>query len=130
MALIKYETVRRAMGICVNHDGKRALPNRRLCEECLIKHRKACRAYKLKHRAELKAISSKWKKSNPLKVSAHQYVYRAISAGTLVRPDKCSRCGKLGRPQAHHPDYKKPLEIIWLCYPCHRVVHGANDADT
>lgn len=55
-------------------------------------------------------------------------VRSAILQGTLVRPDKCSSCGKAalfakdGRPliQAHHPDYDRPLYVVWLCTKCHR----------
>lgn len=32
----------------------------------------------------------------------------------------CCKCGHLGGNERHHPDYKKPLEIIWLCKKCHR----------
>lgn len=24
----------------------------------------------------------------------------------------------------HHADYDKPLEVTWLCRPCHLAVHG------
>jgi hypothetical protein len=30
-------------------------------------------------------------------------------------------CGKKG--EAHHPDYSKPLEVIWLCRPHHSELH-------
>jgi hypothetical protein len=39
-------------------------------------------------------------------------------------------CEKCGAPDAqkHHPDYGKPLEVIWLCKPCHKDWHKQNEA--
>jgi hypothetical protein len=49
---------------------------------------------------------------------------RAVKAGTLVRAEKCSQCGASGNIEGHHPDYTKPLEVIWLCKNCHSHVHA------
>jgi predicted DNA-binding protein YlxM (UPF0122 family) len=58
-----------------------------------------------------------------------------IKAGRVVPPKKCQRCGdggifKDGRTkiQAHHPDYGKPLEVMWLCQPCHHKWHKEHTA--
>lgn len=56
---------------------------------------------------------------DPLKKAAKNAVDAAINRGDLVRPERCSQCGSTDRIQAHHPDYTKPLEIVWLCTPCH-----------
>lgn len=45
---------------------------------------------------------------------------QALKKGTLVRPGRCENCGKECKPHAHHDDYAKPLEVRWLCPPCHR----------
>jgi hypothetical protein len=44
----------------------------------------------------------------------------------LIRPTKCCEdCGKhLKKLVGHHPDYNKPLDVIWLCYPCHSYRHN------
>ena len=53
----------------------------------------------------------------------------AITSGTIQRENACVLCGKLeNNPQkanieAHHPDYSKPLFIIWLCNRCHHKHH-------
>ena len=52
--------------------------------------------------------------------ACHHRVSKAIKEGTLVRPKQCSACGKVGPVEGHHEDYDKPLEVIWLCSPCHR----------
>jgi hypothetical protein len=49
----------------------------------------------------------------------------AIRAGVLTRPARCSTCDEEhARIQAHHDDYGKPLDVRWLCAPCH-VAHHA-----
>lgn len=55
----------------------------------------------------------------------HSRVSRAIKTGALIRPGRCSMCGTAdAKINAHHPDYRKPLEVIWLCYRCHQHAHG------
>lgn len=61
---------------------------------------------------------------SPEKVQAHQVVKRAVKAGRLIPKDSCEHCGAIGRPHAHHDDYSKPLEVIWLCQPCHNRHHA------
>jgi len=62
---------------------------------------------------------------------AGKLVDTAILRGKLI-PGACARCGCTPPPrrtrqrrniQAHHEDYDKPLEVIWLCHPCHVAVH-------
>lgn len=56
---------------------------------------------------------------------AHKRVYWALVYGKLIRPDACSRCGDdKRRIEGHHPDHSKPLDVIWLCTPCHRIADG------
>lgn len=54
-----------------------------------------------------------------LKFKARQDVNNAIAKGLLLKPMYCSDCDKYDRIEAHHEDYNKPLEIIWLCKKCH-----------
>lgn len=36
----------------------------------------------------------------------------------------CERCGAAPKQlHKHHPDYSKPLDIIWLCSKCHGLAH-------
>jgi hypothetical protein len=60
---------------------------------------------------------------NPAQKSAYNAVYEAIKRKDLVRPDKCSSCQRSCRPQAHHDDYGKPLDVQWLCQRCHKRLH-------
>ena len=56
----------------------------------------------------------------------HELVRIAVEGGHLPRPLFCSDCGKCRRVVAHHDDYARPLEIRWLCRPCHRAWHESN----
>jgi hypothetical protein len=51
---------------------------------------------------------------------AHKMVMYAIKLGLLMRPENCELCKKECRPEGHHNDYSKPLEVIWVCRQCHR----------
>ena len=53
------------------------------------------------------------------KYKAYKITNNNIRWGTIVRPSICSICGKSATIHAHHEDYSKPLEIIWLCMNCH-----------
>lgn len=47
----------------------------------------------------------------------------AVKLGKVIRPSTCSRCQEKAKVQGHHPDYSKPLEVIWLCSKCHGLEH-------
>lgn len=53
-------------------------------------------------------------------IKARLLVRSAVRNKTLIIPLVCSLCTKGCKPQAHHEDYTKPLEIIWMCTKCHR----------
>jgi hypothetical protein len=54
---------------------------------------------------------------------AHTKVYKAVRDGALQRPDTCDLCGgSKPRIEAHHRDYSKPLEVDWVCTPCHNAL--------
>lgn len=63
----------------------------------------------------------RWNKAYPEKRAAHKKVESAIRAGKLKR-QPCVRCGN-PKSQAHHDDYGKPLEVMWLCRAHHRERH-------
>lgn len=55
------------------------------------------------------------------KFEARRLVQAAIYHGALKRLP-CIVCGSL-RAHGHHPDYSKPLEVVWLCIHCHNREH-------
>lgn len=57
----------------------------------------------------------------------HDLTERAIEKGLLVRKTYCEKCGASDQVIcAHHSDYNKPLQVEWLCRPCHFEWHKQN----
>ena len=66
-------------------------------------------------------ITRAWRAEDSRRALAHSSVARAIRRGELFR-QPCCRCGA-EKTVAHHEDYDKPLEVVWLCQPCHKQRH-------
>jgi len=62
-----------------------------------------------------------YRKNNKEKLSAKYQVAYAIKKG-LLKKEPCEICGKI-KVVAHHPDYSKPLKVIWLCHKHHMAIH-------
>ena len=60
----------------------------------------------------------------PEKVKARSILNGAVLGGRVDKPTKCSKCGSPRRINGHHPDYDKPLDVIWLCAKCHHRHHA------
>jgi hypothetical protein len=58
---------------------------------------------------------------DPLKKPAQNALNRAIASGLLTRRP-CEVCGE-EYTHGHHPDYTKPLEVVWLCPQHHSDEH-------
>lgn len=57
-------------------------------------------------------------KTNPTR-SAKLVVQYAKEFGQITRPNYCTLCGKICKPEGHHCDYTKPLDVTWACKKCH-----------
>lgn len=42
-----------------------------------------------------------------------------VKVGNIQKPTECSVCKQTIKVEAHHTDYTKPLEVVWVCRPCH-----------
>lgn len=62
-----------------------------------------------------------WRSQDKRRSYAHSQVSQAIKKGTLIKIP-CERCG-CEQSLAHHEDYDKPLDVVWLCQPCHKQRH-------
>lgn len=81
------------------------------------------RNWKLGHKEILYAAQLKWIRNNKNKVKAYRAVLHALKADGLTRPDSCSSCHQPIVTEAHHPDYSRPLFVVWLCRDCHVQLH-------
>jgi len=61
----------------------------------------------------------------PEKYRAHYLLSNAVRDGRLKR-ESCEKCGRKDT-HGHHEDYSKPLEVRWLCPPCHFAEHKKSD---
>lgn len=55
---------------------------------------------------------------------AYYCVRKDLALGVLIKPDVCEQCKKQPPRVAHHPDYRKPHSVIWLCWHCHYYTHN------
>ena len=60
-------------------------------------------------------------KKYPEKFKARRRFIYAVKTGKIIR-QSCERCGEKNA-QGHHPDYSKPLEVMWLCRKHHMELH-------
>jgi hypothetical protein len=67
------------------------------------------------------AVNRAWRAEDKRRQKAHSAVSKALRQGALLK-EPCCRCGN-EKSVAHHDDYDRPLDIMWLCQPCHKQRH-------
>jgi len=66
----------------------------------------------------------KWRETHPLSAKQRKrHNVRALARvykkrGKLI-PEPCQVCGATEKIEMHHEDYAKPLDVQWMCRPCH-----------
>lgn len=96
--------------------------------------------YYQNNRAEIDAKKKEWRKKNIEKMrqwdreyekkfrirtgGATDIVCRALKSKKIERKP-CEICGE-GPAEAHHCDYNRPLDVMWLCKRHHREWHRNN----
>ena len=79
-----------------------------------------------KGKASHKASVEKWRTLNANRRAAHTILNNALRKGTVCR-HACFVCG--GNAEAHHPDYDRPLDVVWLCSRHHKEAHKLTRGD-
>ena len=52
---------------------------------------------------------------------------KAVKNGTIKKPIVCSKCGRtflVHEIHGHHPNYSKPLDVVWCCQGCHYKIEN------
>jgi hypothetical protein len=75
-------------------------------------------------KAYQRKIADRWDAEHPLAYKARYTVHNAVRDGRLTR-QPCAICGTTEKIHAHHRDYSKPLDVVWLCVKCHQRIHAA-----
>lgn len=80
----------------------------------------------LPHRREKnRVITAAWRKANPERRAAQHALNSAVRSGKVVPWPVCAMyyCD-VTKVEAHHPDYSRPLDVVWLCSPHHKQAHA------
>lgn len=76
-------------------------------------------------RAWQREYSRKQRKKSKKKNRCRCKFWREFMKGTIKKLP-CEVCGTEERVEAHHSDYDKPFDIIWLCSKHHKEWHRDN----
>lgn len=92
------------------------------------RHPERCLEYKKKcdqkYSEKRNKANRDYRKENFEKCSAHDKVKYAKKMGYLMQPKRCCGCKKENELlHAHHADYSRPLDVVWLCPDCHNTAH-------
>lgn len=104
---------------CIAHDKARASDPKRVAKRLEYQKTEAGKESK-------KKTIKRYIEENPKKRSAHIRVGNAIRDGVLVKKP-CSVCQTTINIVAHHYDYDRQLDVMWLCSQHHsdwHTMHG------
>ena len=81
--------------------------------------REICNKYNnsKKGRLKLKRLQEKYPEKYRARLKLREAVYKKRK-----KKLPCRVCGNV-KSQGHHTDYRKPLEVIWLCDIHHKEIH-------
>ena len=69
---------------------------------------------------KFKECLKKYRRNNPEKEKAQRLANKYIK---IPKNQLCEICKKKLTKDKHHPNYSKPLEVIFLCRKCHKELH-------
>lgn len=103
---------------------------RERCKACIKEYQSSPRIMEIKRISQAKYSKTKKGRATEQRHSPKRWarvkslqrdrVYAQVRYKLKKQP--CSVCGN-ERSQAHHDDYSKPLDVVWLCSKHHSEVH-------
>jgi hypothetical protein len=78
---------------------------------------------KPENRERFNKVAAEQRRKHREKVNARQALWRAVVSGAVVKRPCVVGINCDGRIEAHHHDYRKPLEVVWLCRRHHEALH-------
>lgn len=103
--------------VCARRDARNNYASRPEYYRAYDRERNAAAVRKAKARASWMRAAAK----HPERKRASDAVAKALRIGAL-KQHPCWVCGE--KAQAHHPDYSRPLDVVWLCVLHHRQAHA------
>lgn len=74
-------------------------------------------------RSRKQALCKEAELRHPIKYRTRTILTNAKKYGKVIPNEMCENCGMSEDVTAHHEDYTKPLDVIWLCRACHGKRH-------
>lgn len=80
--------------------------------------------YRDKHPEKMKELRAKWESNNPDRVRAMWRMKYLVKTGKVVKPTKCTKCGREARISGYMLNDDDLSEVTWLCGRCGAAAHG------
>lgn len=89
-----------------------------MCRSCNTERQRKYRNTEIGRKNIYKAVKKSTYKHWDKQKARAKLQYHILN-GDITKPTVCSKCGKEGKIEGHHEDHSKPLDVIWVCKPCH-----------
>jgi hypothetical protein len=73
-------------------------------------------------RSRLLERNNCYREKHPNRMGVQNKLHYAVYSG-LISKQPCFVCGITDNVHAHHEDYNRPYDVVWLCPKHHRRVH-------
>ena len=71
-----------------------------------------------------KAAAKRWAAKHPERRKANVLLDNAVRDGRVIPWPTCAIPDCCSKPHGHHPDYNRPLDVVWLCDAHHKEAHA------
>jgi hypothetical protein len=100
------------------------------CVKCLSEYSQTeerkvkARKWRDDNRKKMNASAQRWRSRNRRKAQIQIEIMTLKKYGFIKASKICTDCQKEVETEGHHEDYDKPLDLVWLCRPCHKRRHA------